>query len=504
MAGYHFIPNVKSQNQLLTHRSYNTILNGLAAGISIINKDMRISWVNRRMAQSFGSIKNLKGKHCYITYNHKKHICANCPSRQTFKTGKVCESIQVGFTKFGEKRYYYLNTAPIRDQDGQVVQVLELVQDITNKKRLEEKLDSAYKDVSRRLKTATKELDTIIRLSQSMISTLDMQKVLPLIVKNASLIMGTQACSVRLLNKPADTLLPGMSYGLNLDYLQNTPIRVGEGIAGLIALTKKPISVTDITHDKRVKYANYLVKMGIHSILGAPIIFNEQLLGVLVTYSYHRRQFSSEEVKLFLAFASQAAIAISNAQMHENLHRIYLDTIKSLVLAMEARYPYMKGHSTRVTRYAIKIARRMQLSSLEIEIIRYSGNIHDVGKIAIPDDILNKPGKLTASERAIIELHPVKGQEMLLPLKFLEKGIPIVRHHHERYDGRGYPDGLEKKQIPLGARILCTADSFDAMVSQRPYRPKLSLREAINELKVNSGTQFDPEVVKIFLEVLRK
>lgn len=368
----------------------------------------------------------------------------------------------------------------------------------------QEKLNQAYKEVSQRLKTTTEELEIIVKLSQAIISTLDFQKVLPLIVKNATLIMGTQACSVRLLNKSNDVLLPGMSYGLNLNYLQNTPIKVGEGIAGLIALTKKPISVINISQDKRVKYADYLLKAGIRSMLGAPINFNGQLFGVLVTYSYHQRQFNPEEIRLFCTFASQAAIAINNAQMHENLHRNYLDTIKSLVLAMETRYPYMKGHSVMVTRYAIKIARRMRLADSEIEIIRYSGNIHDVGKIAIPDKILNKLGKLTASERAIIKLHPIKGEEMLSPLKFLEKAIPIVRHHHERYDGRGYPDGLEKKQIPIGARILCTADSFDAMVSQRPYRQKLSLRESINELKVNSGTQFDPEVVRIFLEVLRK
>ena len=190
--------------------------------------------------------------------------------------------------------------------------------------------------------------------------------------------------------------------------------------------------------------------------------------------------------------------------MHENLHRIYLSAIKALVLAMEARSPYMKGHSKRVTRYAIKIARHMQLNEPEIDIIRYCANIHDVGKIAIPDEILNKPGKLTHSERVIIQQHSAKAQEMLLPLKFLEPGMPVVRHHHERYDGKGYPDGLGKKKIPLGARILSTVDAFDAMISERPYRHKLSLKQAIKELKVNAGSQFDPEVVKIFLKLLEQ
>lgn len=504
MSGYRFVPNVKSSNQLLGPHSYNTILNGLAAGISIIDKNMRIAWVNRRMSQAFGPSKNIIGTHCYITYNHKKNICPNCPTLKTFKTGKICEGIQIGFAKSGERRYYYLTTAPIKDQKGRVLEVLELVQDITDKHKLENKINEAYKEVSYRLQTATEELETMFGLSQAMISTLNLQKVLSLIVKNACLITSSQACSVRLLDKSGDTLLPGMSFGLNLDYLQKTPIKVGEGIAGLIALTKKPISISNIAQDKRVRYASRLMEQGICSILGTPIIFNDQLLGVLMTYSDRERRFSLEEVKLLSTFASQAAIAINNAQMHEDLHRIYLDTIKALVLAMEARYPYMKGHSTRVTHYATKIAHKMQLSEPDIEIIRYCGNIHDVGKIAIPDEILNKPGELTPGERAIVEQHPVKGQEMLLPLKFLELGIPIVRHHHERYDGKGYPDGLAKKQIPMGARILCTTDAFDAMTSERPYRPKLSLKKAIQELKVNAGTQFDPEIVKLFLEVLKK
>lgn len=347
-------------------------------------------------------------------------------------------------------------------------------------------------------------LQTICDLNQAMISTLNLRELLSLIVKNASLIMRTEACSLRLLNKSADTLLPGSSFGLNLDYLNKTLLKVGEGIAGLVVLIKKPIAVDNIAQDKRVRYADYLMKSGIRSILGVPIMLDGQVLGVLVTYSRQEHNFGKEEMDLFLTFASQAAIAINNAQMHQSLHRNYLDTVKALVLAMESRYPYMKGHSGRVTRFAIKIARQLQLAEADREILHYTGYIHDVGKIAIPDAILNKPAKLTPAERAIIQLHPIKGQEMLLPLKFLEKGMPVVRHHHERYDGKGYPDGLEKKQIPLGARILATADAFDAMISERPYRPKLSLQEAVAELRVNSGTQFDPEIITVFLEVLTK
>ena len=139
-----------------------------------------------------------------------------------------------------------------------------------------------------------------------------------------------------------------------------------------------------------------------------------------------------------------------------------------------------------------------------MEVLRYAAEVHDVGKISIPDVILNKPGRLNPAERAMIELHPVKGVEILEPLEFLKSALPAVRHHHERYDGTGYPDGLDKEKIPLMARILACADAFDAMTSDRPYRrEKLTTEEAITEIKNNSGSQFDPYIASLFIKLLR-
>jgi HD-GYP domain-containing protein (c-di-GMP phosphodiesterase class II) len=144
------------------------------------------------------------------------------------------------------------------------------------------------------------------------------------------------------------------------------------------------------------------------------------------------------------------------------------------------------------------------MSREELEVLRYAAEVHDIGKISIPDFILNKPGRLTSAERAMIELHPIKGAEILEPLDFLKEALPIVRHHHERYDGTGYPDGLDKDRIPIMARIITCADSFDAMTSERPYRRrKLTVEEAITEIRNNTGSQFDPRIASNFIKLLQ-
>ena len=190
-------------------------------------------------------------------------------------------------------------------------------------------------------------------------------------------------------------------------------------------------------------------------------------------------------------------------RLYEDLKETYMRTIKALAHAIDARDHYTFSHSDNVTRYAESIAKEMKVDPAYINDITDACQLHDLGKIGVHDSVLSKPSALTESEFGEIKLHAEKGAQILEPLKFLDHVIDIVKHHHERWDGKGYPDALAGENIPLGARIMSVADSYDAMVSARPYRKiGLTKNEAIEEIRKNSGTQFDPKVVEAFLKVV--
>jgi len=203
---------------------------------------------------------------------------------------------------------------------------------------------------------------------------------------------------------------------------------------------------------------------------------------------------------------SELALANRNLKMRtsdlvDQQHSLYLSTVKSLASAIDAKDEYTRHHSTRVTDFTLKIAKNMGFSEKELEDLELAALLHDIGKIAVPESILNKPGKLTDEEFAKIKEHPGRGQEILKPVIELRDIGNVVRAHHEKYDGKGYPDGLKGKEIPLGARIMSIADAYDSITSERPYRNATSHRRALKEIINCSGTQFDPEVVEHFLEV---
>lgn len=231
---------------------------------------------------------------------------------------------------------------------------------------------------------------------------------------------------------------------------------------------------------------------------------------------YARNVFTDEGIKLLEIYAHQAASSISNAFLHslvntknEELHETYsqlkmryMETVEVLRLAVDAKDEYTRGHSDRVAAIATMIGQDYGLQEKALEKLRLAGTFHDIGKIGTADDILLKTEKLSDEEFEEIKLHPIKGAMILSAVSMLEDIVPCVLHHHERYDGTGYPDGLKGEEIELFARIIAVADAFDAMTSDRQYRSHLSLAEAKEQLRTGSGTQFDPRIVEILLRQL--
>lgn len=222
-------------------------------------------------------------------------------------------------------------------------------------------------------------------------------------------------------------------------------------------------------------------------------------LGILMAIAYTNYGWFG-----LLLFFAPLLLARYSFTLYLNMRNIYFETIKALSNAIDAKDHYTNGHSHRVAHYSEVIARRMNLHNTKVDEIKTAAILHDVGKIGISDHILNKPGKLTEMEFALIKQHPLIGAKILNDVDFLKKVVKIIKHHHERYDGNGYPDGLKEEDIPIEAAILSIADAFDAMTSNRPYRNAMTFTAATNIIKQQSGKQFHPIVTKVFLDIMKE
>jgi HD-GYP domain-containing protein (c-di-GMP phosphodiesterase class II) len=239
-------------------------------------------------------------------------------------------------------------------------------------------------------------------------------------------------------------------------------------------------------------------------VMAAPLVRDKVFWGaVLLSGRASGGAFSREDRMLISFVADAASVAIGSFKDREAVEKSYVSTMSSLMETVEAKDSYTRGHTERVMEFALDLARASGVSGQTLQDIEWAAALHDIGKIALPDAILLKPGSLTTQERGVMQEHPIRAERILQHLKYLNAARMIVRSHHEAYDGSGYPDGLAREEIPLGARILAIADSYDAMTSVRPYRNAMSPLDAMAAIEANAGKQFDPRLAATFLKIMR-
>ncbi len=284
--------------------------------------------------------------------------------------------------------------------------------------------------------------------------------------------------------------------------LKSIEIEWGKGIVGYVAIHKTPLIVNDVSKDKRF-YPEVDRKTGFKTknLIAYPLIVQKKIIGVIEVINKRDGLFTNKDLEIISLISSSASVALQNAFLYRELDELFKGTITSLANSVEAKDPYTSGHVNRVTELSVEIGKRIGLKGEDLRTCELAAILHDIGKIAIPDSILKKPDKLTEEEFEIMKTHVYHGARILNPIPGMKSVIPAVLHHHERWDGKGYPMGLKGKEIPLIARIITITDSFDAMNSDRPYRKRLAPEVIEKELREKSGFQFDPELVDVFLEI---
>lgn len=370
---------------------------------------------------------------------------------------------------------------------------LRLIEGIINETSIAIKNAITWQNLNRKVL----ELNTLHDIAKNLGAVLDINKLLEMILDHTEKIFGgIKTSSIILYDEATDQLNVKIYKGANSNKTMK-PIKSGEGIAGKVFQRGEPIIINDMLTSEKDS-----VDSGSSSIC-VPLKVKEKCLGVLsITDKLSGEPFDKSDLDMMVTLASQISITLNNAKLYEDLEASYLSAVRTLANSIDAKDAYTMGHSERVAKYSVEIGKKLSLSDEELKNLYIGALLHDIGKIGISELIINKTDKLTNEEFQQIKTHPSRGAVIIEPAKFLREKVPLVKYHHERFDGKGYPDGLKGDEIPLMARIICCADSFDAMTSKRAYRDTMPLDYAKNELTRCSGTQFDPSIVNAFLEVL--
>jgi len=392
-----------------------------------------------------------------------------------------------------------LSTNVVRDRHGRFAGAIGVYTDVSERKQAEEQ-------VRRQLHR----LASLRSVEMAISSSLDLRVSLNVLLDQATAQLGMDAAGILLFDADLQTLEYVAERGFRTPSLRRTRLRAGESLAGLAVLERRITGLSRLSEAVgQFVNAPLLAEEGFVSYWAAPLLAGGQVRGVLELFHRTPMELAGERLEFLETLAGQGAIAIDHAALYSDVQRsnvelaaAYDKTIEGWSRALDLRDKETEGHSQRVTEITERLGRAMGLAGAELLHIRRGALLHDIGKMGIPDAILLKPGALSEQEWVIMKRHPVYAFELLSPISYLKSALDIPYAHHEKWNGSGYPRGLQGEQIPLSARLFAVADIFDALTSERPYRPAWSREKATRHIESLSGPHLDPRVVKLFQAVV--
>jgi uncharacterized domain HDIG len=383
--------------------------------------------------------------------------------------------------------------------------VSTVIQDIT---RVSQSLLLLEQSVGDQMKLKQSQLRALMSVGQVINSSMGLRRVLEEVMDSLITLMHAERGFLMLRESNGEFAVQ-IARGIAHINLDEEAFKVSKTVVRKVVESSAPVLTTNAQADPRFDAQMSVAAYQLRSILCVPLKLKDDLIGVLyVDNRAHAGIFKENDLELISGFADQAAVAIDSARLfedlqesHRELEKAYQATLEGWVRALDLRDKETEGHTQRVTILTQRLARSMGVEGDALINITRGALLHDIGKMAIPDGILLKPGQLTEDERMLIQKHPVYAYEMLSPIAFLVPAIDIPYCHHEKWDGSGYPRGLRGKDIPFAARIFPVVDVWDALTSNRPYRRALPQYEVRQRIKNDSGKHFDPVVVDAFMEM---